>query len=308
MRAGRQPRLGRVTSFDERRLVGLESLAAVTELLQRIRIAHPTAALFEAADLQWWWRVPRSTDVVPQLFWFDDAGRPDAAVILTDFGKHVSFDPIVMPAASPDRVARVVTAGLAHAAANGFDALQLEVARPDETMRSALLEHGFSVVEEGLFEAWIDVADRPMITPVPAGYRTSSRAESAERPHHMISARRNIGDPEARLRQTSLYRPDLDLVVYDDQDTMAAYGLFWFDPTSATGLVEPMRTEDEHQQRGLARHVLTRGVDLLAQAGARRVKICFEPGNAASSHLYVDVGFRPDRQTDVFAGRAPSNT
>ena len=37
-------------------------LAAVTELLQRIRGAHPTKGLFEAADLQWWWRAPRSTD------------------------------------------------------------------------------------------------------------------------------------------------------------------------------------------------------------------------------------------------------
>ena len=45
---------------------------------------------------------------------------------------------------------------------------------------------------------------------------------------------------------------------------VAAYGLFWFDPATATGLVEPMRTEDDHQRRGLARHVLTAGVDLLA--------------------------------------------
>jgi len=37
-------------------------LEAVTALLQRVRSAHPTAGLYEAADLQWWWRTPRSTD------------------------------------------------------------------------------------------------------------------------------------------------------------------------------------------------------------------------------------------------------
>ena len=120
----------------------------------------------------------------------------------------------------------------------------------------------------------------------------------------MISTERGHPDPEPRLRQTSLYRPDLDLVVYDRDGDVAAYGLFWYDPVTGTGLVEPMRTEDAHQRRGLARHVLTTGVDLLARAGARRIKICFEPDNLASRDLYLSVGFRPHRQTDLFARRA----
>jgi GNAT superfamily N-acetyltransferase len=120
------------------------------------------------------------------------------------------------------------------------------------------------------------------------------------RPHHMTD--RGGPDVETRLRQTSLYRPDLDLVVLDSCDSAAAYGLFWYDPETATGLVEPMRTEDEHQRRGLARHVLTAGVDLLAEAGAVRIKIGFEPENPASGHLYLSCGFEPVKQTDVFAG------
>ena len=119
----------------------------------------------------------------------------------------------------------------------------------------------------------------------------------------MTRAARNHPDLEQRLHQTSLYRPDLDLVVHDGRDRVAAYGLFWYDPATATGLVEPMRTEDEHQRRGLARHILTTGIDQLAEAGAVRIKICFEPGNPASSSLYLDVGFEPDRQTVVFSRR-----
>jgi RimJ/RimL family protein N-acetyltransferase len=135
------------------------------------------------------------------------------------------------------------------------------------------------------------------------GYRLSDRSQTTERPHHMLSIERNHPDPGQRLRQTSLYRPDLDLVVFDSNDSVAAYGLFWYDPTTRTGLVEPMRTEDDHQQRGLARHILTAGLDRLAAAGADRIKICYEPDNPASSHLYLSVGFQPDRQTDVFSGR-----
>jgi predicted N-acetyltransferase YhbS len=122
-----------------------------------------------------------------------------------------------------------------------------------------------------------------------------------QRPHHMTNAGRNHPDVEPRLRQTSLYRPDLDLVIHDSQDSVAAYGLFWHDPVSATGLVEPMRTEEDHQQRGLARHILTAGIDLLAAAGAERIKICYELDNPASKSLYLSAGFEPVRQTVVYS-------
>ena len=118
----------------------------------------------------------------------------------------------------------------------------------------------------------------------------------------MTNEQRNHPDIEARLRQASLYRPALDLVVMDDHDDVAAYGLFWYDPETATGLVEPMRTEDNHQRQGLGRHILTRGIGLLANAGATRIKICFEPRNPASKHLYLSVGFEPVKLTDIFTG------
>ena len=92
--------------------------------------------------------------------------------------------------------------------------------------------------------------------------------------------------------------------IYDEHDDVAAYGMFWYDPVSETGLVEPMRTEDDHQRRGLGRHVLTAGVDRLAQAGARRIKICFGADNRAAGDLYLDVGFKPDRETISFARAA----
>ena len=240
----------------------------MTALLQRIRSAHPTAGLYEAADLQWWWRKPRSTDSIPQLFWFDHLGRPEAAVIATDWGDRIALDPMVMPDATSEWIAHVMERGLAHAEAAGFAAVGLEVDRADDVLRDVLVDHGFAIEEDGLVETWLTAADRPEISPLREGYRLSSRLDTMLRPHHMISAKRNHTDPEPRLRQTSLYRPDLDLVVHDSSDAVAAYGLFWYDPETATGLVEPMRTEDDHQRRGLARHILTTGLDLLAEAGA----------------------------------------
>jgi GNAT superfamily N-acetyltransferase len=286
---------------DEQR-IGLDYLGAVTALLQRARGAHPTAGLFEAADFNWWWRVPRPTDEIPQLFWFDSDDRPEAAVIITAWSNRVALDPLFMPDVEPDLVAHVVERGLAHAGAAGFDAVELEVDPADAVLVDVLVGHGFEATDVGAVESWLTADAHPPIGPLPEGYRLSNRRDTMQGPHHMIHAGRNHPDAEPRLRQTSLYRPDLDLVIHDQHDAVAAYGLFCYDPATATGLVEPMRTEDEHQQRGLARHVLTVGIDLLAGAGAERIKICFDPDNPASSHLYLSVGFEPVRQCVAYAG------
>ena len=291
-----------MSGLKEQPLVGLAALQGATDLLQRIRLDHPTACLWEAADRQWSWRNERSTDDVPQLFWIDETGSPRAAAIVTATPDGYTFDPIVMPGAPPDSLAHVVRRGLDHAAGCGVDVVHIEVDRADDEMRGVLDALGFAVTEDGVVETWIAADKIPDVSPLAPGYRLSSRTENMHRRHHMTNAERNHPDPEERLRQTSLYRPDLDLVVHDRDDAVAAYGLFWHDPTSATGLVEPMRTEDHHQRRGLARHVLTAGLHRLVEAGAERIKICFEPTNAASSHLYLDAGFVPDRQTDVFTG------
>ncbi len=279
---------------------GTQYLESVSALLQRVRTAHPTRGLFEAADLQWWWRTPRPTDDLEQLFWFDPLDRPDAAVIATDWGDRIALTPIVMPEASADWVAHVVERGLAHAHEAGFRTVELEVDRSDQVLRAFLIARDFAIKGDGVVETWLPADDRPEISSLPDGYRLSSRLDATGRPHHMIN--RNGPDVEARLRQTSLYRPDFDLFMVDRDDNDAASGLFWFDAETATGLVEPVRTEDAHQRRGLARHVLTSGIARLAAAGAERIKICFEPGNPASRNLYLSTGFQPVKRTDVFAG------
>ena len=285
----------------EQHRVGVHYLEAATVLLQRVRSSHPTKGLYEAADLQWWWRTQRSTDSLGQLFWFDRLDRPEAAMIATDWGDRLALDPLVMPDATPDWVAHVVERGLAHAREAGFGAVELEVDRSDDVMREVLDGHGFAFKADGLVETWLAADARPEISALHDGYRLSSRLDTPARPHHMIE--RSGPDVEQRLLQTSLYRPDLDLLVLDRDGNHAAHGLFWYDPETGTGLVEPMRTEADHQRRGLARHILTTGIELLARAGATRVKICFEPGNPASKGLYLSVGFEPVKQTDVFSGR-----
>lgn len=245
--------------------------------------------------------MPRTTDNLPQLFWFDKLSQPEAAIIATDWGNRIALDPILMPDATPEFVAHVIKRGLTHAHDLGFETVQMEVDRDDVVMRDVLRTRGFAIHEDGLIECWINARDLPDISQLQDDYRLSTRSATLSRPHHMIG--RSGADVAHRLLATSLYRTDLDLLVLDRDANVAAHGLFWLDPETKTGLVEPMRTEDAHQRCGLARHILTAGIARLAAAGAARIKICFEADNPASSHLYLSVGFKPVKQTDVYSGR-----
>ncbi len=273
-------------SVREVRASGLEYLALVTELLQRARVADPDAGVWEAADLQWWWRTARPSDTVDQLFWVDADG-PVAAAVLTDWGRAWGCDPIVVPGAVEVSLAEVWGSAL-----EAIDDLELgaveTLARDDDVELVSLLGRaGFAPGErDGM--TWMDADARPAIAGVPDGFVLVDRTQRTSMPHPM--QRRSGEAVEARLRQASLYDPSLDLAVESADGRAAGYALFWFDPVTKVGLVEPMRVEDAYQRRGLARALLTCGLERLAQRGARRLKVNY--GTEAALRLYTGAGFR----------------
>jgi predicted N-acetyltransferase YhbS len=99
-------------------------------------------------------------------------------------------------------------------------------------------------------------------------------------------AGRNDGDFEARLAECSLYDPNLDLAVYNPDGEVAGYALFWSDPVTRVGLVEPMRTNVGFQGKRIANCMLAAGLDRLARSGCVPMKV------STDIHLYLNAGFR----------------
>lgn len=284
---------------------GINYLHTVTELLQRQRLAHRTHGIYQAAELQFWWGRPRVTDDLDQLFWFDNDGRPVAAAVLNDFsqsGSLVYSEPMLclftLPDASAETVQSVAERALEHAASLGFGAVELEVAVDDVVLSRVLTGRGGVMEGPAVVEAWLDIDQRQAVTELAEGYVLRSRAEM-DGEHHM--AHETGAAFEERLRQGSLYRADLDLLVVDSVGDHAAHAMFWFDPTTSIGVVEPVRTLDGHQQRGLSRHLLTAGLERLAAVGAERVSIGYEPDNPASGRLYRSIGWVPGVATDLWS-------
>ena len=272
----------------EIRASGLEYLALATQLLQRIRVEDPHAGIWEAADLQWWWRTPRRSDAVDQHFWIDDEG-PVAGVVLTDWPRAWGCDPIVLPSVSGDLLPTVWARAVETVDSLGLDEVEVLARDDDVELLDLLARAGFVADDDNRSgTTGMDATDRPEPADLPEGFVLVDRARGKAKPHPM--RHRNGDAVEARLRQCSLYDPALDLAVEAAGGEVAGYALFWFDPVTEVGLVEPMRVEDAYQRRGLARSLLTAGLERLAQRGARRFKVGY--ASDAARRLYTGAGFR----------------
>ena len=282
----------------EMRAAGLEYLELATALLQRARLADPDAGHWEAADLQWWWRMPRRSDAIEQLFWVDERG-PIAGVVLTEWARAWGCDLLLVPGVSPP-LAELWAQALQAVEALQLDVVEVLVRDDDAELQGLLARSGFVPGDRGGV-TWLDACDRPAVAVLPEGFVLVDRDREAPGPHPM--RRRNSEGVEARLRQCSLYDPTLDLTIEAADGEAAGYALFWFDPVTAVGLVEPMRVEEAYQRRGLARVLLTTGLERLARRGARRLKVGY--GTEPARSLYVGAGFQVSATDTSYSRHSP---
>ena len=285
-------------SVREVRAAGRDALLLATELLQRARLADPQGGVWEAADVQWWWREPRHSQAVEQLFWIDGQG-PVAGVLLTSWtDTSWQCDPIIVPAASGLDPEVVWTRALEEAEAHAVDGFDVPVSGDDPVLKQ-LVEASGLVAGESDSTAWMNADDRLGVLSPAEGFSLVDRTQRRGMPHPM--RHRNGDEVEERLRQCPLYDPELDLAIEAVDGQVAGYSLYWFDPVTRVGLVEPVRVEDEYQRRGLAKAMLRAGVDRLAAKGAQRMKISY--GTEAAAALYQSVGFQPTSTATWYQAR-----
>jgi GNAT superfamily N-acetyltransferase len=278
-------------------LAGLERLNATSTVLERARLADPLSGMWEAADIQWWWRRPRATDELALPVWFDEVG-PVAAADLTAWEDNWQADAFAVP--STVDVQEVWAATLAAAAEHRGKALRVIVREDDALLVDLAIESGFTMTDDLSGTTWMESDHRPQVALVD-GFAIVDRTERSGGPHPMVA--RNGELVEQRLQQCSLYDPTLDLSVEDTDGNVAGYALFWFDHATLVGLLEPMRVNDEYQRRGLARMLMSSGLDRLARIGARRLKVGFESDFARA--LYVGGGFVQTSVDRLLVRQAP---
>lgn len=284
--------------MERRNAAGREYLVLVTELLQRARLATDEGGEWEAADMQWWWPRDQHADPEDATFWFDDAGRPVAAVTFNDWGHHLGCEVLTIPDATDLAPTTLWPHALARVELLGAKPIEVAVGDNDVATGALLRGAGFAAVEPAAMSCWMPAGDRAAVPTIAAGYSLRSIAERATDPHHM--AARNGLHVRERLGECSLYRPELDLYIEAPDGAVAGYGLFWADPVTGVGLVEPMRTEEGHQNKGLGRHLLRSGLELLAQSGCSRLKVTYLENNDPARLLYLGSGFQARTRSQTY--------
>lgn len=283
-------------------LAGCAYLDAGTDLLLRARSEDPMAGLWEAGDLQWWWKDEPFLASSRCTFWFDADGEAVACLVLAEQGHRTDgpgrIDAEVLWRPRRDAVvrARVLPAVVARLAAfPGATGLPVAITADerDPDLLRRLAAAGFRRVPD---EDTVQLAQCPTAPPeplpLPAGLRfDDDRSRPPDRPHHL--AKRNGEQVAERLRECSLYRPDLDLCVRTAEGEVAAYCLCWLDPGNGVGLFEPVRTEDAHQRRGIGRALMVEGIRRLMANGATLIKVTRAATSESAKGLYEGVGFVP---------------
>ena len=88
------------------------------------------------------------------------------------------------------------------------------------------------------------------------------------------------------------YIPELDLVVVSPEDLLAAFCICGYsDPDKKVGYTDPIGTHPRFQRLGLARAVVTAGMQRLKNAGAQVVELGMSSENSGMQKLAEELGF-----------------
>jgi predicted N-acetyltransferase YhbS len=118
---------------------------------------------------------------------------------------------------------------------------------------------------------------------------------------------RSAADVQATMQQWP-YRADLDVIALTARGEPAGSALIWFDTAFEYGEIEPVGVVPGHRGSGVARSLLSYGLQCLAEAGASHAVVGPRadedyPGPHA---LYTSMGFRPFSTQQIVVKARPS--
>jgi ribosomal protein S18 acetylase RimI-like enzyme len=281
-------------------MADLEDAVALTSAAWR---AGSPAVASTPAGIEWWHALSHPDPISDHLrLWHlaDATGTPRLVAWTWHEPPEIEWHVWTGNATADASVVREVFGTLV-AAANYAD-FGVFASDDDGAAQRALGDLGFAAsgrrLSQWLWRAADGPAPRPAATPtLPTGYRIRGLTGPAE-----IEARvavHRAAFPTSRLTAARYerlldmphYRLEDDLVVEASDGSFAAFALTWWDPIGRVGEFEPLGTHPDHRRRGLARALLTAGIERSVARGARAIEVFSDAADAPAEALYPAAGF-----------------
>lgn len=242
-----------------------------------------------------WWRFPHDDqgEITSAHLWFDETDRlvafawpsGDQVDLITD-ADHTDLQDEMLTWAEEHRL---------RAGGEGDDAPTLTAwAFEQDNGRSTLLAaRGYELTGFVFCHR-----ARRLDTPIPVPFPNLPARYTLDQMHDEFIESRAAAQRDAfqstkmtatryrRLKNAPTYRPDLDLVVRDNDGEVAAFALVWFDESNRAGTFEPVGTRHAHHRRGLARALLFEGMHRLQALGATTAFVISACDGEAANGLY----------------------
>lgn len=268
-------------------------LKKVTDFMIACRREDPLGGMWDAGDLQWWWRENLYGDPENQMFFEDHDGKT-VGVILTS-KEYRCLDYEILPHLGQEKSAQEIfewgLSRLCNLADNDSSGVTLMIRHDHERFREMAECEGFVPTDATYVQTALELATPPAPVQLSEGYAVRSirpKDLTEEKPPVLCIT----AEMFRRIRQSSLYNGDMHLVVALPDGRAAAECICWVDRVNGIGIFEPVRTHDQYQRRGLGRALMTEGLQRMTVCGVRLAKVSYAATNESAAALYVNtMGF-----------------
>jgi len=273
----------------EQGLGGRQYVDRVTDLLIRVRAEEPLGGPWDAADLQWWSRSGHYDDPERLRFWSTPDSTLSVCALFPTVRSSLAFTCLWTTAARDTALKSLLPTVVSRVQRIASDcrlAVDIEVLASDIEWRQFLERRGFKLASGGSTQAAVRASDaiqQPWTSTELAIFDDTQR--ECDDPHPL--ERRTSADIRQRLLACSLYRPDLDLSVRTAEGEVVAYCICWADTTNGFAMLEPMRTEEAWQRRGLGTALIAEQARRLLGLGIQDIKVNYATDNPAARQLYA---------------------
>jgi GNAT superfamily N-acetyltransferase len=273
----------------EQGLGGGQYLESVTNLLIRIRAEEPLGGPWDAADLQWWSRSGHYNDPERLRFWSAPDEPISVCALFPTVRSTIAFTCLWTTAARDiafKEILPTVLSKVQRIARDGRLTVDIEALDTDIEWRQFLECHGFQLASGGSTQAAVPTSNAKGQPWTGTGLAILDATQHTSEDPHPLERRLGAGI-RRRLLACSLYRPELDLSVRTAEGDVVAYCICWVDPTNRFAMLEPMRTEQAWQRRGLGTALIAEQSRRLLGLGIHTLKVNYATDNSAAGQLYA---------------------